>query len=97
MQRIVVVGVAGSGKKQLARCHAIPHIELDRLHWLPGWQSRLPEDVRARVAEAISRESLFLWALQTYRRHRRTYSRLIEHLVKPPSGSVHCAEMPVSM
>jgi adenylate kinase family enzyme len=33
--RIVVVGTAGAGKTTLA----IPHVELDALHWDPGWQA----------------------------------------------------------
>ncbi len=41
MQRISVIGTSGSGKTTLARQisqHlAIPHIELDYLHWEPNW------------------------------------------------------------
>lgn len=47
-KRTAVVGVTGSGKTtlagQLAELNRIPHIELDRLHWLPGWRERSYED-----------------------------------------------------
>jgi adenylate kinase family enzyme len=58
MQRISVVGTSGSGKTTLAReiSHrlAIPHIELDYLHWEPNWVE-VPNDVmRQRVSQALS-------------------------------------------
>lgn len=56
--RIVVVGVTGSGKTttslRLSRLLNIPHIELDSLHWLPGWVMTETENFRANVAEALS-------------------------------------------
>ncbi|MBT7326725.1 MAG: adenylate kinase [Anaerolineae bacterium] len=38
----------------------IPHIELDALHWDPGWQEAPTEVMRERVQKAISAES---WAV----------------------------------
>ena len=57
MQRVIVIGVTGSGKTTLARQVAErlggPHVELDALHWEPDWQEA-PDDVfRARVAAAL--------------------------------------------
>ena len=56
--RIVVVGVTGSGKtttaKRLAQLLNIPHIELDSLHWLPGWVMAETEPFRRSVTEALS-------------------------------------------
>ena len=56
--RIAVVGVTGSGKTttaaRLAAVMAVPHIELDALHWLPGWKQRELEPFRALVAQAVA-------------------------------------------
>ncbi len=50
-RRVCVVGSSGSGKTTLARQIAghlgVPHIELDALHHLPGWQQRPTEDMLA--------------------------------------------------
>jgi adenylate kinase family enzyme len=57
MQRIVVVGSTGSGKSifagALARRLDVPHVQLDALHWDPGWAAASPEVFRARVATAL--------------------------------------------
>lgn len=41
MQRIVIIGSTGSGKSTLAKAVSaklgIPQVELDDLHWAPGW------------------------------------------------------------
>ncbi|WP_197443636.1 AAA family ATPase [Maioricimonas rarisocia] len=56
--RIAVVGTSGSGKTTLARAVAqrlgIPHIELDSLHWLPDWQMRPNDELRALVQERVA-------------------------------------------
>ncbi|MFB2975210.1 AAA family ATPase [Microseira sp. BLCC-F43] len=58
MQRISVVGTTGSGKTTLARqiCQrlAIPHVELDALHWEPNWTEVPDEVMRDRVSQALS-------------------------------------------
>lgn len=60
-QRIAVVGVTASGKTttaaHLARILHIPHVELDALHWQPGWQPLDLEPFRALVAEAVARSA----------------------------------------
>jgi len=58
MERIVVVGTTGSGKTtvaaRLAAQLGYPHIELDALHWAPGWQEVPLETFRTRLDEATA-------------------------------------------
>ncbi|MBN2047321.1 MAG: hypothetical protein JW750_05725 [Anaerolineaceae bacterium] len=60
MKRVVVVGTTGSGKttfsKRLAERIGAPHIELDRVHFLPGWESKPWDVIRAEVAAATEGE-----------------------------------------
>lgn len=52
--RIVVIGTSCAGKTTLARALAshldIPHVELDALHWLPGWRERADDQFRRLIA-----------------------------------------------
>jgi adenylate kinase family enzyme len=52
-RRICVVGTTGSGKSTMAEALAqrlhIPHVELDAIHWEPGWKEADRESTRARV------------------------------------------------
>jgi adenylate kinase family enzyme len=60
MQRVVIVGVTGSGKSTLGREIAaewdLPLIELDELYWQPGWQPRDPLEFRELIDRATSGE-----------------------------------------
>lgn len=61
MRRVVVVGTSGTGKttvaSRIAATLGVPHVELDSLHWEPGW-TEAPVDVfRSRTIEATSGES----------------------------------------
>lgn len=146
-QRIVVVGVTGSGKttvaQRLSQLLHVPHIELDALHWQPDWvqaeldmfrrlvdqtlsgpawvvdgnYSKVRDLIWPRAATLVwldyplavvvgqltrrtirriitrevlwnsnretirgtffSRDSLFLWVLKSYKRHRAEYPRLL--------------------
>ncbi len=57
MNRIVIVGTTGSGKTtlggRLAAALGYPHIDLDALHWGPGWTPTPTDPFRARVSDAL--------------------------------------------
>lgn len=59
MDRIRVVGSAGSGKTTTAAGIAerlgIPHLELDAVHWLPEWQERDADAFRRIVQDFAAR------------------------------------------
>jgi adenylate kinase family enzyme len=58
MRRVVILGTAGTGKSTLARrlgeCLRIPVIHLDALNWEPGWKALPAEELRSRLAEALT-------------------------------------------
>jgi adenylate kinase family enzyme len=55
MDRVLVVGLSGSGKStvagDLARLLGVPHVELDALFWEPGWTEAETEVFVARIEE----------------------------------------------
>jgi adenylate kinase family enzyme len=57
LTRVVVVGSSCSGKttfaRELAAVLGSPHVELDALHWGPGWVPR-PESEFARLTDAAT-------------------------------------------
>jgi adenylate kinase family enzyme len=122
MDRIVVVGSSGAGKTTLAGALAdhlgVPHVEIDALHWEPGWTQATAAMLRERVSRAIAgdrwtidgnysvvrpliwdradtiiwldypmsvvftrvfrrRDSLFLWVINTWRKRRRDYPKML--------------------
>lgn len=56
-QRYVIVGTSGSGKTTLASRLSTqlgyPHVELDQIHWQPGWEPRPLEEFRAMVSSRV--------------------------------------------
>ncbi len=61
MRRINVIGTTGSGKTtfaaRLADIMGTEHIELDAIHWQPGWTPIDPDEFRRIVAEKVAAES----------------------------------------
>lgn len=58
LDRVVVVGISGSGKSTTAAALAerlgSAHVELDALHWLPAWTPRPRDEFRAVVTSALT-------------------------------------------
>jgi adenylate kinase family enzyme len=58
MRRVHVVGTTGSGKSTVGAALAarlgVAHVELDALHWLPGWKERPNEEFQALVEQALT-------------------------------------------
>ena len=63
LDRVIVVGAAGSGKttlaRELARILTQPHVEMDGLFWLPNWQVR-PRDQFGSMVEAATAGDLWV-------------------------------------
>ena len=59
-RRIVVIGTSCSGKTSFARKIAeilkLPHIELDAIHWKPGWEATPEDEFRILVKNAIQKD-----------------------------------------
>lgn len=89
MQRISVVGTSGSGKstlaRELARALDAPVVELDALHWLPGWAERPDEEFAVAVAQAAAGER---WVIDG------NYSKLAQPLVWDRADTVVWLDLP---
>lgn len=60
-RRVHVIGTSGSGKTTVAEALAdklgIRHIELDAIHWQPGWIELPNEELIERVSEAVQEDA----------------------------------------
>ncbi len=71
-RRIAIVGMPGAGKttlaRELSRHRELPHVELTRLRWQPGWLRVDDEEFRRRVAATLQGDG---WIVEgTYRLFR---------------------------
>lgn len=62
MKRVAVIASAsGNGKTTLGRALArrleVPFVELDALHWGPGWTQATAEELRARVEPIVAADA----------------------------------------
>lgn len=62
MRRVAVIASAsGNGKTTVGRALAerlrVPFVELDALHWGPGWTEASAEELRARIAPVVESEA----------------------------------------
>ncbi len=69
LRRIAIVGLPGAGKttlaRQLAQQPGLPHIELTRLRWQPGWVKVADSHLQSQVDHALRYET---WIVEgTYR------------------------------
>ena len=89
-RRIVVIGTSGAGKTvlagRLAATLGVPHVELDALFWLPGWQE--PEDAEFRAKVEAATDGDDGWVVDG------NYSR-IQDLVFPRADTVVWLDLPI--
>jgi adenylate kinase family enzyme len=81
--RISVIGTSCSGKTTFARRLAaqcgFPHIELDAIYWLPGWQARPEDDFKSLVDQAVKAEQ---WVADgNYRKVREIVWQRATHVI----------------
>ena len=92
MKRVSVIGSTGSGKTTFAKALAarlgVPFVELDALHWGPGWNEATPEELRARVGAIIAQDS---WVIDG------NYFRKIGELVWTRADTVVWLDPPWSL
>ena len=83
LDRIQITGTSCSGKTELARRLApllgAPHVDLDDLHWLPGWRERPAEEFRADVSRIVATDR---WVIAG------NYEKLSQDLTFPRTTTV---------
>ena len=58
LERVVVIGTSCAGKTTFARRFSdvleVPNIELDAIHWLPGWVPRPTNEFQSLAGQAVA-------------------------------------------
>jgi adenylate kinase family enzyme len=71
--RVIVLGTSGAGKstfaKRLAAARGCPYIDLDDLHWEPGWQEAADEVMVERLHAAIAPDAWCIAGNYSHLRH----------------------------
>ena len=87
-RRVHVIGTSGSGKTTVAGAIAdklgIRHIELDAIHWQPGWTELPDDEFMERVSEAIQGDA---WTIDG------NY-RTVRHLIWEKVDTIVWLDMP---
>jgi len=90
-QRIIVIGSSGSGKstlgEQLAERLGAPFVELDALHWEPGWVAASDDVFHARIRAVTAGES---WVLAG------NYTARQQHVSWPLADTVVWLDLPLA-
>jgi adenylate kinase family enzyme len=92
VRRVSVLGPSGSGKTTVGRALAeklgVPFVELDALHWGPGWTEASSEELRAKVEPIVARDR---WVIDG------SYRGKIGHLVVDRAEIVLWLDLPLSV
>lgn len=76
-KRVLIVGCGGAGKSTLAiemsRIFSLPVVHLDKIGWLPNWQSRAADEFDALLDIELNKSS---WIIDG--NYRRTFSHRLK-------------------
>ncbi len=90
-RRVIVIGNSGSGKSTLGIALAdrmgVPFIELDALHWEPGWTMAEDEVFHARIRQAMQPES---WVMAG------NYTGKQQHVSWPAADTIIWLDLPLA-
>jgi adenylate kinase family enzyme len=93
MQRIQICGSSGAGKstlgRQLAQRFGLAFVDLDDLHWNPGWQECSPALLQARVEGAMLHNERWVLA--------GNYTGVTERVVWPQLDTLIVIDLPLAL
>lgn len=86
LRRVWVVGHSGTGKTTTARRMAerigALHIDLDELHWLPGWKERPNDEMLRMLVDQLGKAPEGRWVVSG------NYSRIVGHWMREHSTAL---------